>query len=374
MHLLRLGVNQAGILLPAHGVAEGADEFLALVTHHGLGRIDPFLEQTVHRDIVRRDLIHTLQACDLPYHLRVHNQFVSRHVPRHRLHADLEIAFVLDEEIPYLKRGAGRCLFVPHHLRHHRGGKAQSQMGSQELGIAHALLLIAVARDFRRDRHVANHLAPVVCPVQSQADQRPAIGKAIFFGNGVKLSNQRGVVQSQVGELAVELEPAGRCSAEILFHGLPEFFHIPGMSCIEFGDPALFFCIVADRYFYKLFERGSANERWVFQQVPGRQLLKSLQGLGNALFKFFRDHPLFGGLLPDPLDGFDIHPEERPFVGRQAGTEERIEERRFDASVGSGGCRPVTELIGQGGQCHGPCVPAGLVGEIGNVLPFARLL
>ena len=137
-----------------------------------------------------------------------------------------------------------------------------------------------------------------------------------------------------------------------------------------------------------LLQRGYPGRRGGGEHPGGAQHLEALHGARNVPGERLRDDALGGGLLPDGLDGAGIGLEQAVRAGREARPEQRVVELGLQArgrqrpGGGLGRVRrrgivrrgDLAELVGERGEGHGARVPAGLVGQVGDVAPAVTLL
>ena len=370
-------MNQPGRILAAHGVFEGLNKLVPAVADDGVGRIHPVLEQGVHRRIARRDLIDALDPGDLAGHRRCHLQVVLPEILLHRLHADLEAALVFGEKgVDLIAQTAGRQrrLAAPDHLRQHGGGKTEPHLRRQHLSIAVAPLGIAAARDLRRDRRVADRFLPLPGAVVAAVDQVQRVGEAVAPTRRVQLADQRGVAQRQVGELPVQLEAFLRLRAEGRPHPLPEPRPVVAVSGVEVGKLPVPGRIAAQRDGDQILQRREPRHGRPVQRLLRRQPLEACRRPGERLRQRSRDHALRDRPMPDRRHGPGVGLVKGGLLGRQPGAEQGVEEGRIDAGAQAPGGSPGAELIRQGGEGDGTGIPAGLVGQIGDILAVSGLL
>ncbi len=182
---------------------------------------------------------------------------------------------------------------------------------------------------------------------------------------GVQLADHRHVVDGQEAQLAVQQQPVGLVG-ELGADGLPEGFQFAALLVVEAGEELLPGGVV-EGPLDQLPEARDPDLGRLFQQPADAVGLESRQALRDLRRQLGGDDPLLDRPLPGLAHRLRAHPAQRRLVSRHAGAEQGVVELRLDAAR----CR---ELARQGGHGDHAGVPAGLVGEVGDVLLLVVLL
>ena len=196
----------------------------------------------------------------------------------------------------------------------------------------------------------------------------------------MQLLDDRGVVQGEQAEFAVEPQTARRVAAELVGHGAPEFRS--GDLHREGGERLLALRAVTDRCLEQVAQGRSTRHGHLGERRGRAELGERRRHLRQFIGEGRRDDAGVDGVLPDLRRGPRVEAVQRRRVGRHARAQQRVVERRrdardvvtFDAArlTGRSGAR---RAEGRGADRHryGARVPAGLVGEVGDVVATVTL-
>ena len=266
MHLPCLGINQAGRFLPAKFVLEVLDKTRFAVVDDLVGRVEFVFEQDLEGPVVRGDLKDPLEPLDLVLHRR--GDLVAGRpggkVLLDRLHPDLELTLVLGQEGMHTLADIGRRaqwqVAGLDHLGHDGGREADAHVGRQQVGVVGLLFLGCVAGDVFRDRAVQERFPLLGGKVAAlgQVDGGREGGMRLGVA---KALDQRGVVEGQETELAVELEAFRRFLAELFPHLVPELGKITAVPSVKIGELLVTVGVIAKSQFQHVLQGRCARDR-----------------------------------------------------------------------------------------------------------------